>query len=70
MFRGDWKWAAIFLLANILTFALAGIVFSFLYNKMHIKDHLANGYKIKGVENGNMDMVKSTLKIPLPMLAG
>lgn len=53
LFRGDLKWAAImFILSAILgSFTLGigawicGIVFSFVYNKIYIKDLLEKGYR-------------------------
>ncbi|SFF31544.1 hypothetical protein SAMN04487969_12528 [Paenibacillus algorifonticola] len=53
LFRGDLKWAAIMLVAaiavGIFTLGigawLPGIVFSFIYNKMYIKELLEKGYR-------------------------
>ncbi|PEH09118.1 hypothetical protein CP353_10520 [Lactobacillus sp. UMNPBX2] len=52
LFRGDWKWFGIILLADlvlaILTAgigtAIANFVFAFIYNKLYINDLLASGY--------------------------
>jgi hypothetical protein len=53
LFRGDLKWAAImFIMAAVVgTFTLGfgawipGIIFSFVYNKIYIKDLLEKGYR-------------------------
>ncbi|WP_028551307.1 hypothetical protein [Paenibacillus sp. UNC451MF] len=52
LFRGDLKWAAIMFIAAaaVGTFTLGfgawvpGIIFSFIYNKMYIKELLEKGY--------------------------
>lgn len=53
LFRGDLKWATIMfitaLVFGIFTFGLGawipGIIFSFIYNKMYIKELLEKGYR-------------------------
>jgi len=53
LFRGDLKWAAIMFIAavavGIFTLGLGawipGIIFSFIYNKMYIKELLEKGYR-------------------------
>lgn len=42
--RGDLKWAAIMLIVAMFTFGLSWLVFPFLYNKIYIKELLANGW--------------------------
>lgn len=44
MFRGDWKWCLIMLLAQALTCGLAGIFFAFIYNKIYTRALLEDGY--------------------------
>lgn len=44
LFRGDWKWALIQFGLAIVTLGLSGLVFMFIYNKLHISDLLSNGY--------------------------
>ncbi|WP_042349433.1 hypothetical protein [Bacillus massiliigorillae] len=52
LFRGDLKWAAImFIIAACVSFFtfgigawIPGIIFSFVYNKIYIKDLLEKGY--------------------------
>ena len=36
LFRGDWKWAIIFLIVGIVTWGFGSIVTSFFYNKLSI----------------------------------
>jgi hypothetical protein len=53
LFRGDLKWAVIMFITavavGIFTFGLGawvpGIIFSFIYNKMYIKEQLEKGYR-------------------------
>ena len=47
LYRGDWKWFLIILIANIFTYGLASIVFAFIYNKIYINDLLEKGYKFQ-----------------------
>lgn len=44
LFRGDIKWFLIMLLAQMLSFGIASIIFAFFYNKFYIKDLLNKGY--------------------------
>lgn len=45
LFRGDWKWFLIMLVAGACTFGVANLVFCFIYNKLYINDLLASGYR-------------------------
>lgn len=45
LFRGDWKWTLIMLVAGLLTFGISWLVFPFVYNKLYLKDLVAKGYK-------------------------
>ena len=47
LYRGDWKWFLIILIANIFTYGLASVVFAFIYNKIYINDLLEKGYKFQ-----------------------
>ncbi|MEO2207890.1 DUF2628 domain-containing protein [Paenibacillus pabuli] len=59
LFRGDLKWAVImFLIAaaiGVFTFGfgawVSGIVFSFVYNKIYIKELLEKGYRPANAES-------------------
>ena len=47
LYRGDWKWFLIVLIANIFTYGWASVVFAFIYNKIYINDLLEKGYKFQ-----------------------
>ena len=47
LYRGDWKWFLIILVANIFTYGWASVVFAFIYNKIYINDLLEKGYKFQ-----------------------
>ncbi|MDT2830066.1 DUF2628 domain-containing protein [Vagococcus carniphilus] len=44
LFRGDWKWFFIMLLANTFTAGFAHLVFMFLYNKLYLSDLIVAGF--------------------------
>lgn len=45
LFRGNWKWAIIGALLNLITFGFGtAIIMSFIYNKLYIKDLIKDGY--------------------------
>lgn len=44
LFRGDWKWAMVILIAALCTFGLSTLVFMFIYNKLYVKSLLDRGY--------------------------
>lgn len=69
LFRSDWKWAAIQLLIAFLTFGLSGLVFAFIYNKLHIKEMLfSKGFKVTGSEKGDLQRISNKLGLELPLL--
>ena len=45
LFRGDWKWCLIMFVLGVVTLGLSGIVFAFIYNKIHLNELVADGYK-------------------------
>ena len=47
LYREDWKWFLIILIANIFTYGWASVVFAFIYNKIYINDLLEKGYKFQ-----------------------
>lgn len=61
LFRQDWMWGVILILANIFTYCFAGLVFSFFYNKMYIKSLIDKGYKIKDMPGCTDDELKAYL---------
>lgn len=44
IFRGDWKWLTIMVIADIITAGVAWIAFPFFYNKKYIEDLVEKGY--------------------------
>lgn len=47
IFRQDWMWGIGLLIACLLTYGIAGIVFAFFYNKLYIKNLFKQGYVVK-----------------------
>lgn len=45
LLRGDFKWALLSLLFNLLTFGIFGLVFCFKYNEIYANDLMEKGYK-------------------------
>lgn len=69
LFRGDFKWAIIIFLLALITVGLSGLVFMFIYNKLYIKDLIADGFKVKSIVNSNADQLRMRLQMDLPMLS-
>ena len=46
-FRQDWIWGIVLLVACMLTWGIAGMVFAFFYNKVYIKNLIDRGFKVK-----------------------
>lgn len=44
IFRQDWLWGIGLILACVFTYGIAGIVCSFFYNKVYIKNLISKGY--------------------------
>lgn len=65
VFRSDFKWAAILVLAEIVFGAftwgggafLVTLVFAFFYNRVYVKDMVAQGYK--PADKGSSDVLRS-----------
>ena len=64
LFRGDWPWFFIMLIANVISFGLAGILFGFIYNRIYIQNMLKKGFKIKSYD-GNKKLIESKAQIKL-----
>ena len=47
LFRGDWKWAAIILVASMVTFGFSNIIIAFFYNRLYAQGLMKQGYKVK-----------------------
>lgn len=58
LFRGDWKWAVIMLVAGMFSFGLSGLIFMFIYNKLYINDLISSGYKAGDEASQNMLLAK------------
>ena len=68
LFRGDWKWGVIMLLFNLCSFGLAQIIFSFIYNKLYIRDLIGAGFKAQSVAIGDINSASAKIGIQIPML--
>jgi len=64
LFRGDFKWTLIMLLAALFTAGLAWLVFPFIYNRLYITSMIEGGYKIKNY-TGNKAQIESKLSMKL-----
>ena len=64
LFRGDFKWTLIMLLAGLFTFGFAFIVFAFIYNRLYITSLIESGYKIKNY-SGNKALIEAKLSMKL-----
>jgi hypothetical protein len=63
LFRGDWKWTLIMFLCSLATYGFSQLVFTFIYNKLYIKDLISEGYRVKSVENGTIAELEKELGI-------
>lgn len=68
LFRSDWKWAVIILIIQLCTFGLGAIVFSFIYNKLYIRDLIGNGFKAQSTASGDMNFASAKIGMQIPML--
>ena len=68
IFRSDWKWAIIMLIIQICSLGLGSIVFSFIYNKLYIRDLIGNGFKAQSIASGNMEFASAKIGMQIPML--
>lgn len=64
LFRGDAKWATIMFVVALVTFGLSGVVFAFVYNKIHIKGLLEGGYA-PADETSRAELVRRGIMVPL-----
>ena len=62
--RGDWMWALIMLVAIVITFGFAGILFAFIYNRLYLEGLLKQGYTIKSY-SGDKRSIESSAQIKL-----
>lgn len=68
LFREDWKWGAILFALGIFTFTLSNVVFGFTYNRLHIADLVAAGFKAQSVASGNLDAISARIGVAIPPL--
>ena len=65
LFRGDWKWGIVMLVAALCTFGISTLVFMFIYNKLFVKSLLDSGYtSVDGDDVLNPIEAKLGMKIP------
>lgn len=57
LYRGNWKWFIIMVIADVLTFGLTWLIFPFMYNKVYVKDLLRKGYS----PSSRKDMIMLTV---------
>ena len=63
LFRGDWKWAAIFFVVGWVTFGFGSIITAFFYNKLYAEDLIKNGFKVKSLNGADKNLIKARLGI-------
>lgn len=66
LFRSDWKWAIIQLLAGIVSWGLSFIIFAFMYNALSIKDLVNKGFEAISILDNNLDLASSKAGISIP----
>ena len=64
LFRGDFKWTLIMLLAGLFTAGLAFVIFAFIYNRLYITSMIEAGYKVKNY-SGNKAEIEAKLSMKL-----
>jgi len=67
LFRGDFKFAVIIFLLQMISFGLAGCVFAFFYNKLYIKELVNSGYKATGIASGDMNYASAKVGFEIPL---
>lgn len=66
LFRKDWFWLLIMLVATGITYGISCLVFPFFYNKLYIKRLLKRGYKVAATENMDIATLRKKLELVLP----
>lgn len=72
LFRGDIKWGLIMLAfwllsAGLFSSWLVHLVFMFFYNKLYIKELLAEGYQVRSLDEAQRQRIVNHLDMRLPM---
>ena len=67
--RADWLMTLVTFIVALVTAGISNIVFSFIYNKLYIKNLIyKEGFKVTGSNKGNLQLISNKLGIELPML--
>ena len=61
IFRQDWAWGVGLVIADVITYGIAGIVFGFTYNKIYIKGLINKGYTITDTGGLTPEFLKAYL---------
>ncbi len=64
LFRGDWGYFFIMLVAGIVTLGISGIIFAFIYNRIYLQSSLKKGFKVKSYV-GDKKLIESKAQIKL-----
>lgn len=70
LFRGDIKWGLIILAFWLFSAGLTNIIFMFFYNKLFIKELLAEGYQALVIDDRERQRIINNLGLKLPEAAG
>jgi hypothetical protein len=50
---------------SLATYGLSQLVFTFIYNKLYIKDLISDGYRVKSIENGTIGDLEKELGLTI-----
>ncbi len=67
MVRGDWKWGLIQLALACITAGGSALVFMFIYNKLYVKDLLAQGSVVSSATGKSVGEIAHDLGVQLPV---
>lgn len=67
--RGDFKWFFIQMLLDALLI-VPWIIFPFVYNKLHLKKLLNDGYKVRSAHGVTVEAVNLRYELELPTMPG
>ena len=68
LFRGDWKWFLISLLLALCTVGLSNLVLMFMINRLHLRDLVHDGYRLRSMRHGDVSLLSVKTRIPESML--
>ena len=77
LFRGDWKWFAIILIAGLFMALVSagflgwvpGVIGAFIWNKSYLEGLVREGYQLRSTATGNLDRVDSAVGFHVPRVA-